>query len=109
MKKQISNVFLKGIFGYLLRVTLRVNTYSYNYVPTSITGSFSFTGSLVVTSRRSCALTKTQNIGCSFKFPVKVNVEKSIVHAPLVSLQSENIHNAKSEVRFKQLMVIRKA
>jgi hypothetical protein len=42
-KKRISNVFVKGIFGYLLRVPLRVDTY--NYVPTSITGSFSFTGS----------------------------------------------------------------
>jgi hypothetical protein len=37
---------------------LRVDTY--NYVPTSITGSFSFTGSLVVTSKSSCALTKGQ-------------------------------------------------
>jgi hypothetical protein len=31
-------------------------------------------------------------------------VEESIVNAPLVSLQSENRNNAKSEVRFKQLI-----
>jgi hypothetical protein len=36
-KKQISNGFVKGIFGYLLRAPLRVDTY--NYVPTSLTGS----------------------------------------------------------------------
>jgi hypothetical protein len=42
-------------------------------------------------------------IGCSFKFIVKVGVEESIVNAPLVSLQSKNTNNAKSEVRFKQL------
>jgi hypothetical protein len=55
-KKRISNVFAKGIFGYLLRASLRVDTY--NYVSASVTGSFSFTGSLVVTYERSCALTK---------------------------------------------------
>jgi hypothetical protein len=44
------------------------------------------------------------NIGCSFKFILKVGAEKSIVNAPLVSLQSKNTHNAKSEVRFKQLI-----
>jgi hypothetical protein len=54
-KKRISNVFVKGIFG---SVPLKVDTY--NYVPTSITGSFSFTGSLVVISTSSCALTKGQ-------------------------------------------------
>jgi hypothetical protein len=41
-------------------------------------------------------------IGCPFEFILKVGVEKSIVNAPLVSLQSKNINNAKSEVRFKQ-------
>jgi hypothetical protein len=40
-------------------------------------------------------------IGCSFKFLLKVEVEVSIVNAPLVSLQSKNTNNAKSEVRFK--------
>jgi hypothetical protein len=29
-------------------------------------------------------------IGCTFKFPVKVGVEESIVNAPLVSLQIKN-------------------
>jgi hypothetical protein len=55
-KKLISNVFVKGIFGYLLKAPLKVDTY--NYVTTSITGSFSFIGSLVLTPRSSCALTK---------------------------------------------------
>jgi hypothetical protein len=41
-------------------------------------------------------------IGCSFI--LKVGVEESIVNAPLVSQQSKNTNNAKSEVRFKQLM-----
>jgi DNA-directed RNA polymerase subunit RPC12/RpoP len=36
---------------------------------------------------------------CSFKFFLKVGVEESIVNAPLVSLQSKNRNNAKSEVR----------
>jgi hypothetical protein len=54
--KRISNVFVKRIFGYLFRAPLRVVTY--NYVPTSITGSFSFTGGLVVTPKSSYALTK---------------------------------------------------
>jgi hypothetical protein len=57
-KKWILNVLVRGIFGYLLRAPLTVDTY--NYVPTSITGSFIFTGSLVVTSKNSCALTKGQ-------------------------------------------------
>jgi hypothetical protein len=55
-KKRISNVFVKGIFGYLLMAPLRVDT--------SVTRSFSFTGSLVVTSKSSClscALTKGRN------------------------------------------------
>jgi hypothetical protein len=39
------------------------------------------------------------SIGCSFKFPVIVGVEESIVNAPLVSPQSKNTDNAKSEVR----------
>jgi hypothetical protein len=56
--KRISNVFAKGIFGYLLRAPLKVETY--NYVSRSITGSFSFIGSLV-TSKSSCALTKGLN------------------------------------------------
>jgi hypothetical protein len=37
-------------------------------------------------------------------FILKVSVEESIVNAPLVSLQSKNTNNAKSEVRFKQLI-----
>jgi hypothetical protein len=45
----------------------------------------------------------SSNIGCSFKFPVKVGVEESIVNAPLVRLQSKNTNNAKSEVKLKQL------
>jgi hypothetical protein len=55
-KKLISNVFVKVIFGYLLKAPLKVDTY--NYVTTLITGSFSFIGSLVVTSKSSCVLTK---------------------------------------------------
>jgi hypothetical protein len=34
----------------------------------------------------------------------KVGVEELIVNAPLVRLQSKNTNNAKSEVRFKQLI-----
>jgi hypothetical protein len=41
---------------------------------------------------------------CSFKLILKVGVEKSIVNAPFVSLQSKNTNNAESEVRFKQLI-----
>jgi hypothetical protein len=37
-------------------------------------------------------------IGCSFKFVLKVGVEEFIVNVPLVSLQSKNTKNAKSEV-----------
>jgi hypothetical protein len=44
------------------------------------------------------------NIGGSFKFLLKAGVEESIVNAPLISLQSKNTNNAKSEVRFKQLI-----
>jgi hypothetical protein len=33
-------------------------------------------------------------------FFLKVGIEESIVNAPLVSLQSENTNNTKSEVRF---------
>jgi hypothetical protein len=44
------------------------------------------------------------NIGCSFKFILKVGVEESIVNAPFFRLQSKNANNAKSEVRFKQLI-----
>jgi hypothetical protein len=43
-------------------------------------------------------------IGCLFKFLFKVGVEGSIVNGPLVSLQSKNTNNAKSEVRLKQLI-----
>jgi hypothetical protein len=43
-------------------------------------------------------------MGCSFKFILKVGVEESIVNAPLGRLQSKNTNNAKSEVRFKQLI-----
>jgi hypothetical protein len=35
---------------------------------------------------------------------LRAGVEKSIVNAPLVSLQSKNANNAKSEVRLKQLI-----
>jgi hypothetical protein len=44
------------------------------------------------------------SIGCSFKSIVKAGLEESIVNAPRVSLQSKNPNNAKSEVRFKQLI-----
>jgi hypothetical protein len=43
-------------------------------------------------------------IGCSLKFLLKFGVEESIVNTPLISLQSKNTNNAKSEVRFKQLI-----
>jgi hypothetical protein len=46
----------------------------------------------------------TRSIGCSFKFLLNVGVEELIVNAPLVSLQSKNTNNEKSEVRFKQLI-----
>jgi hypothetical protein len=49
---------VKGIFEYLLRAPLKVDTY--NYVPTLITEPFSFIGSLVVTSKSSYALSKGQ-------------------------------------------------
>jgi hypothetical protein len=39
-----------------------------------------------------------------FKCHLKVGVEESIVNAPLLSLQSKNTNNAKSEVSFKQLI-----
>jgi hypothetical protein len=38
---------------------------------------------------------------CEIPPYIKVGVEESIVNAPLVSLQSKNTNNAKSEVRFK--------
>jgi hypothetical protein len=38
------------------------------------------------------------------KFILKVDVEESIVNAPLISLKNKNTNNAKSEVRFKQLI-----
>jgi hypothetical protein len=43
-------------------------------------------------------------IGFSFKFLLKVGFDESIVNAPLVNLQSKITNNAKSEVRFKQLI-----
>jgi hypothetical protein len=43
-------------------------------------------------------------MGRSFKFILKVSVEEWIVNAPFVTLQSKNTNNAKSEVRFKQLI-----
>jgi hypothetical protein len=39
-----------------------------------------------------------------FKCGVEVGVEESIVNASLVSLQTKNTNNAKSEIRFKQLI-----
>jgi hypothetical protein len=45
-----------------------------------------------------------RTIGCFFKFHLKVDVEKSIVNAPLVSMHSKNTNNAKSEVSHKQLI-----
>jgi hypothetical protein len=47
---------------------------------------------------------KIINNGCSFKFSIKVDVEESIVNAPLVRLQSKNTNNARSEVKFTQLI-----
>jgi hypothetical protein len=47
-------------------------------------------------------LVATNSIGCSFKFIV--GVEEAIVNAPLVSVQSKITNDAKSEVRFKQLI-----
>jgi hypothetical protein len=42
---------------------------------------------------------KISSVHLNFKFILKVGVEESIVNAPLVSLQSKNTNNAKSEVR----------
>jgi hypothetical protein len=53
---------------------------------------------LNVDSKNACA------VGCSFKCILKVGVEESIVNAPLVTLQSKNANNAKSEVRFKEMI-----
>jgi hypothetical protein len=47
---------------------------------------------------------KNRKIKSSFKFPVKVGVEESIVNAPLVSLDTKNTNNEKSEVRFKHMI-----
>jgi hypothetical protein len=44
------------------------------------------------------------NIGCSLKYILKVDVEESIVNAPIVTLQSKNTNNAKSEISLKQLI-----
>jgi hypothetical protein len=38
------------------------------------------------------------------KLVVEVGVEESVVNAPLLRLQSKNTNNAKSKVRFKQLI-----
>jgi hypothetical protein len=43
-------------------------------------------------------------MGGSFKFLLRVGVEESVVNAPLLNLQSKNTNNAKSKVRFKQLI-----
>jgi hypothetical protein len=45
-------------------------------------------------------MTIFNNIGCLFKFILKIGVEESIVNALRVSLQSKNTNNAKSEVIF---------
>jgi hypothetical protein len=45
-----------------------------------------------------------KNIRRSFKFLLKVGVEKLIVNAPLARLQIKNTNNTRSEVRFKQLI-----
>jgi hypothetical protein len=47
---------------------------------------------------------REQDIGRSFKFILKVGVKESIVNAQLLSRQSKNTNNTKSEVRFKQLI-----
>jgi hypothetical protein len=49
-------------------------------------------------------LKSTSIILGSFKFILKVGVEESIVNVPLVSLHTKNANNAKSEIRFKQLI-----
>jgi hypothetical protein len=38
-------------------------------------------------------MTLSKNIGCSFKFILKVGVEESIVNAPLANLQSKKVNN----------------
>jgi hypothetical protein len=43
-------------------------------------------------------------IECSIKFILKAGIKELIVNAPLVSRQSKNTNNAKSEVRFEQLI-----
>jgi hypothetical protein len=66
--------------------------------------------SLNKTSHVATLTCKNQNkplasdIGCSFKFLLKVGLEESIVNAPFVPLQNKNRNNANSEVRFKQLI-----
>jgi hypothetical protein len=49
-------------------------------------------------------ITVQQSIGCSFKLILKFSVKESIVNAPLVHLLNKNTNNAKSEVKFKQLI-----
>jgi hypothetical protein len=51
-----------------------------------------------------CSSSASESVGCLFKFLFKIGVEESIMNAPLVSLQGKNTNNAKSEVRFKQLI-----
>jgi hypothetical protein len=43
-------------------------------------------------------------INYSLRVVLKVGIEESIVNAPLGRLQSKNTNNAKSEVRFNQLL-----
>jgi hypothetical protein len=43
-------------------------------------------------------------IECSIKFILKAGIKELIVNAPLVSRQSKNTNNAKTEVRFEQLI-----
>jgi hypothetical protein len=50
------------------------------------------------TLRRIRLCTLLYSSGCSFKFLLKVGVEKSIANAPHVSLQNKNTNNAKSEM-----------
>jgi hypothetical protein len=46
-------------------------------------------------------------LGVYLNFSSKFKVEESIVNAPHASLWSKSTINAKSEVRFKQLILIR--
>jgi hypothetical protein len=48
------------------------------------------------------------NIGCSFKFRVKVGVEESSVNVPHVNVQNKNKKKTKSEFIFKQPITLSK-